>query len=179
MREPAFWYTVPTEEESEMSMVTSEAPRESRDDGTLRSFESGATRDTAENKFDYEGFLHPWVLEMYADYMHRNREQADGAIRNSDNWQKGIPRDVYMKSMMRHFMEVWGVHRTEIAGMDVNRGDRNEALCALLFNVMGMMYEIVAEEMGLRGGLPETTLHEITESTVLAEGSQQAPQDLR
>jgi len=140
------------------------------DDGTLRSFESGATRDTADGKLDYEGFLHPWVLEWYAEYMDRNREQSDGSIRPSDNWQKGIPRDVYIKSMFRHFMEIWRIHRTEHTGaFDVNRPARNDALSALMFNVMGYMFEIVAEEMGLREveGLPETTLHEITESMML------------
>jgi len=125
------------------------------DDGTLRSFESGATRDTAEGKFDYEGFLHPWVLEWYAEYMDRNREQSDGSIRPSDNWQQGIPRDVYMKSMFRHFMDLWTNHRNENK-VGIVASERNDALSGVLFNVMGYMYEIVAEEMGLRneaGGL--------------------------
>ena len=109
-----------------------------------RYFESGATRDTDEGKLDYEGFLHPAVLERYAEYMHQNRVQSDGELRDGDNWQKGIPRDQYMKSAWRHFHEWWSLHRGgyfepgSILGTD---GEEN-ALCALLFNVMGYLYEV-------------------------------------
>lgn len=101
----------------------------------MRQFETGATRDQDENKFDYEGFLSPAVLERFASYMHKNRKQADGKLRDSDNWQKGIPQSAYMKSMFRHFMEVWHAHRGD------NRYNKTEALCALLFNVMGYLHE--------------------------------------
>src|SRR5687767_12545272 len=99
----------------------------------MRQFETGATRDVDNNKYDYEGFLSPAVLEAYAEYMHRNRFQADGNVRDSDNWQKGIPKDVYMKSMFRHFMTVWKGHRKGDVPMD--------DLAALMFNVMGYMFE--------------------------------------
>ena len=100
----------------------------------VRTFESGATRDTDDGKLDYDGFLSPLVLRRYAEYMHKNRVQSDGTLRASDNWQKGIPREAYMKSMWRHFMDVWDQHHWE-------DGARNEALCALLFNVMGYLHE--------------------------------------
>lgn len=99
----------------------------------MREFETGATRDSDENKWDFEGFLSPHVLEAYAAYMHKNRLQADGKLRDSDNWQKGIPIDAYMKSMWRHFFAVWKGHRTGTL--------QDEELCALLFNVMGMLHE--------------------------------------
>lgn len=103
----------------------------------MRKFESGATRDTDEGKLDYEGFLSPVALEAFAQYMHKNRVQSDGQLRASDNWQKGIPRDAYMKSMFRHFMDVWMCHR-DVAPAD----DLAEALCALLFNVQGYLHEV-------------------------------------
>ena len=55
---------------------------------------------------------------------------------DAGNWQKGIPCDVYMKSLWRHFMDVWTRHRGRktFALMD-------EALCAVLFNVMGYLHE--------------------------------------
>lgn len=152
MREPTFYGDTAREPGKH---ETSAGGTASVDDGTLRSFGSGATRDTAEGKFDYEGFLHPWVLTMYAEYMDRNRVQSDGSIRPSDNWQQGIPRDVYMKSMFRHFMELWREHRVGKVGFDVSPEPRNDALCGLMFNVMGYMFEIIAEEMGLRGDLAE------------------------
>ena len=72
----------------------------------MRKFNTGATRDVDNDKLDFEGFLSPTVLIRYAEYMHTHRKQSDGALRDSDNWQKGIPKEVYMKSMWRHFMDV-------------------------------------------------------------------------
>lgn len=106
---------------------------ETVDDGTMRKFGTGATRDTNDGKLDYEGFLSPAALERYAQYMHQHRLQSDGTLRDSDNWQKGMPRDVYMKSAWRHFMAWWTSHRL---------GARDEeAMCALLFNVFGYLHE--------------------------------------
>lgn len=102
----------------------------------MRHFEGGATRDTDEGKYDYEGFISPVVLEAYAEYMHENRVQADGNLRDSDNWQNGIPKEAYMKSMWRHFFDVWKEHRGYSTEMGMKK-----ALCALLFNVMGYLYE--------------------------------------
>ena len=66
--------------------------------GPVRTFDSGATRSDEPDRLDYEGFLSPLVLERYAQYMHEHRKRADGTLRSSDNWQRGIPRDEYMKS---------------------------------------------------------------------------------
>jgi hypothetical protein len=104
----------------------------------IRTFESGATRDTEEGKLDYEGFLSPLVLERYAQFMHLNRTQKDGAVRASDNWQLGITNEAYMKSMWRHFMAVWKHHR-KIGDAE----DLETALCAMLFNVSGMLHEVL------------------------------------
>lgn len=107
----------------------------------MRQFETGATRDTEEGKLDYEGFLSPYALTAFAKYMDDNRVQADGSVRDSDNWQKGIPSDVYMKSMFRHFMEVWSLHRKPRTGIDYSP-EMTKALCALLFNVQGYLHEL-------------------------------------
>ena len=107
----------------------------------IRTFESGATRDTDEGKYDYEGFLSPLVLERYAEYMHKHRVQADGKLREADNWQKGIPKDAYMKSAFRHFMDWWKEHR----GLKSREGIE-DALMALLFNVMGYAHAILKEK---------------------------------
>ena len=106
--------------------------------GEVRTFETGATRDQDADKLDYEGFLAPGVLRRFAEYMHKHRKQSDGNMRPSDNWQKGIPPDAYMKSMFRHFMEVWTQHRKEVKKTD----DLEDALCALMFNVMGYLFEL-------------------------------------
>lgn len=105
----------------------------------MRQFDTGATRDSEEDKFDYEGFLSPQVLARYAEYMHKHRIQADGSLRASDNWQKGIPLDAYMKSQWRHHMEWWTLHRSEFQPLE----ELEEAVCAVLFNAMGYLHEIL------------------------------------
>ena len=72
-----------------------------------RTFYTGATRDTDEGKFDYEAFNAPIVERTYASYMHENRKQVDGVLRDGDNWQKGMPRGQYMKSLIRHVFDLW------------------------------------------------------------------------
>jgi hypothetical protein len=116
-----------------------------------RVFETGATRDTDEEKLDYEGFISPQVWTEFAKYMHecRLRNIPPGEkIRSSDNWQKGIPKTAYMKSMFRHFMDVWTTFRESLRNPNVGFGRRTmiRALCALMFNVQGMMHELLKEE---------------------------------
>lgn len=108
------------------------------DNGTIRSFATGATRDTAEGKLDYDGFLSPLVLHTFAVHMMRHQKQADGQMRESDNWQKGIPMEQYIKSMWRHFFDVWANHRRILP---VRKERIITAICALLFNVQGYLHE--------------------------------------
>jgi hypothetical protein len=109
----------------------------------MRKFATGATRDADDGKYDYEGFLSPFALERFAAYMHKHRKQSDGELRDSDNWQKGMSEDVYLKSLWRHMHAAWTIHRggevTEIRnGLPV---DMEEAVCGVLFNAMGILHE--------------------------------------
>ena len=104
----------------------------------MRKFPSGATRDNDQNKYDYEGFYNPLVVKRFGQYMDKHRKQADGKLRDSDNWQKGIPKDAYIKSAWRHFMDWWLEHRDY-----KSREGIEDALCALLFNVQGYLFEIL------------------------------------
>lgn len=104
----------------------------------IRKFKSGATRDTEKGKPDLEGFLSPIVLKKYAEYMHRHRKQANGKLRDSDNWQQGLPLEVYMKSGWRHFHDWWLEHR----GYESRHG-LQDALCGIIFNASGYLYEIL------------------------------------
>ena len=106
----------------------------------MRTFESGATRDSDDDKLDFEGFLSPLVIECYAEYMHHHRKQADGALRPSDNWQKGMSKTVYAKSLWRHFFDWWKEHR----GYPSREGIIY-ALCGVLFNASGYLHEILKE----------------------------------
>ncbi|MDF1551947.1 MAG: hypothetical protein P1P84_02740 [Deferrisomatales bacterium] len=104
-----------------------------------RLFATGATRDSDAGKPDYEGFLSPLVLERYGRYMDKHRTMSDGSLRASDNWQQGVPQSSYMKSGWRHFMDWWACHRGHPATETLE-----DALCALLFNVMGYLHVVLS-----------------------------------
>ena len=107
----------------------------------METFSTGATRDSDTPKPDFEGFLSPLVLKEFGAYMHRHRRQADGGLRDSDNWQKGMPLPTYMKSGWRHFMDWWLWHRGQPGGEPLK-----DALCALIFNIQGYLHEILKAE---------------------------------
>ena len=111
----------------------------------MRDFDSGATRDSEEGKYDYEGFICPIALERYAAYMNTHRKQADGELRDSDNWQKGIPLTVYMKSAWRHLFSWWKIHRGHVVTdeRDGHEVTIDEAICGLLFNAFGYLHEVL------------------------------------
>ena len=101
----------------------------------MRTFETGATRDTDKWE-DPEGFLSPLVVQRFTTYMAKHRTQKDGTQRASDNWQRGIPKEAYVKSAWRHFLHWWLEHR----GYPSQDG-LEDALCGLMFNVMGYLHE--------------------------------------
>lgn len=117
-----------------------------KDDGVMRSFDTGATRDTAEGKLDFEGFLHPLFLEQFAKYMNMHRLQSDGTLRDSDNWQKGIPQDICMKSLFRHFFEMWKLHRNGIYNREQYR-DFMAGAMGIIFNVQAYVLQDLQDEM--------------------------------
>lgn len=142
-RETTYW------EETDLSPVPVKPVDTTEKSASMRVFDTGATRDNDTEKIDFEGFLSPLALEAFAIYMHKNRVQADGTIRDADNWQKGIPKSVYMKSMWRHFFAVWKNYR--------QNEPYTEDLCALLFNTQGMLHTLQAEQLEQRETTPFTT----------------------
>ena len=110
----------------------------------IRQFDTGANRDLDEDKLDYEGFYSPIVMKRFAEYMHKNRKLKDGSIRDADNWQNLFGDDhksVCMKSLTRHFMDLWLFHD----GYE-GRDDIEEALCAILFNAQAYLYKILDDK---------------------------------
>jgi hypothetical protein len=110
------------------------------DDGNMRTFESGATRDTADGKLNYAGFLSLTALKQYAKYMNMNRLQSDGNIRDADNWKKGFPMESYVESSFRHYLEWLGYHQSDNRTPEMNNAGI-AAVCGLLFNAMGYLNE--------------------------------------
>lgn len=114
----------------------------------MRVFDTGATRNVDLDKLDYEGFLSPLAIQRYAEYLHKHRFQADGKVRDSDNWQKGIPFSVYIKSMWRHFFDTWKLHRLSLTSplTPTGREQLEEDLCAVMFNAQGYLHELLKEK---------------------------------
>lgn len=112
----------------------------------MREFESGANRDSDEAKLDYEGCLSPNVLMRFAEYMREHQHTASG-LRDSDNWQKGIPLKVYMKSLSRHYMDLWLFRRGAITLTDKQLED---TVCAIMFNVQGYLFETLKQKDNIR-----------------------------
>lgn len=114
----------------------------------MRKFETGATRDSDADKFDYEGFFSPLVLERRAAYMHKHRKQADGNLRDSDNWQKGMPLNQYAKSESRHHQQFWKLHRGyPTVDEKGNPVDIEDAICAEMFNLEGYLHELLKKRL--------------------------------
>lgn len=112
---------------------------------SIRTFQTGATRDSDLDKPDFEGYLSPIVIKRFGEYMLRHQIQPDGSKRGSDNWQLGITKEAYIKSAWRHFLDFWLFHR-EYKGRD----DIEEALCAILFNIQGYLHELLREKLVLK-----------------------------
>lgn len=114
---------------------------------TKREFGTGANRDTDLGKLDIEGFLSPIVLERYCEYLNKHRELPDGTLRDSDNWQKGIPKKVYIKSAIRHTWDIWSWWRGyDIIDRKTGRPLQIEdVICATIFNWMGLLLELIHE----------------------------------
>jgi hypothetical protein len=78
---------------------------------------------------------------MYSEYMNRKRQTSEG-VRASDNWQKGIPKEVLMQSLLRHVMDLWLHHRD--GGAEAVE-DESESLCAMFFNVQALMLDYLRQ----------------------------------
>ena len=109
----------------------------------MREFDTGATRDTDVGKYDYEGFMSPLVQRRFGEFMNKHRKQSDGKLRDSDNWQRGIPLDQYIKSGKRHLLDWWLIHRR--FGYLVKES-LEDVLCAILFNVQGYLHEVLKKK---------------------------------
>lgn len=116
----------------------------------VQKFESGATRSDDSNKPDFEGFFSPLVMDAYAEYMQEHRVQDDGKVRASDNWQRGMPFHKYMKSLFRHFMQLWHLHRGWAVKPEKRAGKLvpvtvTSAISGILFNTMGYFHEYLRD----------------------------------
>lgn len=108
-----------------------------KDDGTIRTSVTGATRNSLIDKPELVKYLSPIVLQAFGKYMLKHQIQADGTKRAGDNWKKGFgetpkeTKDIIIDSLIRHTLDLWLEHD----GFK-SRDGLDEALGGLLFNVM-------------------------------------------
>lgn len=116
---------------------------ETKDNGTVRQFATGAIRDTSEGKYEPWGFTSALVTKRFCAYMHQNRTQSDGNLRDSDNWKLGITQKVYKDSLSRHIEDLKLI--LEGFADEATEPDIETVLCAVRFNVEGLLHEILKQ----------------------------------
>jgi len=121
----------------------------------IRTFTSGATRDTAEGKPSYIKALSPIVLQGYVEYIGRHRTQSDGSVRDWDNWKQGIPQDVYLDGLGRHEMAVWLLCHGFPASDNHGPVTLKDSLYGIIFNAQGMLHEILKKEIECLENAPQ------------------------
>lgn len=109
----------------------------------MRKFHSGATRDTAEDKYVINKFISPIVTQRFSEYMHHHRLQPDGNLREGDNWQKLFGDkhlDVCLESLTRHIEDI-KLHHEGYKGRD----DIESAICASIFNLNAYLFKLLKD----------------------------------
>lgn len=113
----------------------------------IRTFEGGATRDTTVGKLNYVKALSPIVMQRYVEYLGEHRIQSDGTQRDWDNWKQGIPQQIYLEGEDRHHRAVWKLIQGFPASDNYGPVTLEDSLCGVMFNVMGMLHEILKEKL--------------------------------
>lgn len=102
-----------------------------------RQFETGAVRDKVDGKLRFNMYNSPVVEFRFAEYM-KSHEGTYG----EGNWKRGIPKSVYLESLLRHVMGLW---LKEECGVD--DGNSADHASAIRFNINGFMYEEEREKI--------------------------------
>ena len=89
-------------------------------------------------------FMGADVIKEFGNYMLKHQIQADGSMRESNNWKKGIPLEAYMVSMWRHLQTVWLHHEGR---SDLTDETLEDALCGVIFNASGYLHELLKEKL--------------------------------
>jgi len=113
----------------------------------MRTFAGGATRDTLANKPSYVKALSPSVLRHYVEYIGKHRVQSDGSLRDWDNWKKGIPQDVYLDGLARHFLSTWLLFDGFPASDNHGPVTIEDSICGVIFNAQGLLHEILKDKV--------------------------------
>lgn len=131
---------------SKLFLMSQPREKASAGENLIRKFDTGATRDTVEGKLSYVKALSPIALQRYVQYVAEHRKQADGSIRDFDNWKQGIPVDAYLDGLGRHFFAVWLLAQGFPAEDNHGPVTLEDTLCAIIFNASGWLHELLKKE---------------------------------
>jgi hypothetical protein len=127
------------------------------DSGDRQTFETGAIRDTAEDK-PRPDLISPFMMCRVGEWLRK------GALKYEErNWEKGIPFSRCTASLYRHLVKYMKGYRNE------------DHLSAIIFNAMAMVHY---EEMIKLGALPASLNDMPMYVTNLAEYVDKALEDL-
>ncbi len=116
-------------------------------DTSIRTFDTGATRDTVQGKLSYVRILSPIVLRRYVEYMNFHAKQSDGTMREPDNWKSGFPIETYLDSLGRHLVAVWLLQQDFTETDNHGSVTLEDSLCGIIFNAMGWLHEILKTKL--------------------------------
>jgi hypothetical protein len=85
------------------------------------------------------------------EYLSDHRVLPGEKMRDFDNWKKGIPRQVYLDSLVRHTMDlVWTHYNLDEDEFDTHEEKLEGLCCAVMFNSMGYLFELLVDKKGDR-----------------------------
>lgn len=126
--------------------TSADRKKETNPKDVIRTFDTGATRDTAKGKLSYVKALSPIVLQRYVQYLDAHRKQPDGSLRDFDNWKKGIPEETYLDGLGRHFVAAWLLAQGFPAEDNHGPVTLEDTLCAIIFGASGWLHELLKKE---------------------------------
>ena len=97
----------------------------------IRTFKSGAVRDSENDKEDYVETLAWRSLKRYAKYMTSKKSKY-----GRGNFKKGIDIESYERSLVRHLQKYFE-NKYEQGQVEKNE----DHLSGMVFNIFGIMYE--------------------------------------
>jgi hypothetical protein len=103
----------------------------------IRKFSTGAVRDTDTDKPNFPECFSYLAFWRYGQFM-----KKASAKYGENNWQKGITKDSYKQSLMRHLVRYLANEQGARLELDTDH------LSAALFNLMGLMHEEEKEKLG-------------------------------
>lgn len=123
-------------------------------DETTRTFETGATKNNDLERIDWIRMISLPALFAYGRYMSKHRRQADGNMREFDNWKGkagtgGIPQAELVESLVRHTLDLAAL---QTGNLPMRECDQVETCCAILFNAMGYLHAYLSKGLKDSGG---------------------------